>query len=83
MATVTVEAVNEREEEELNEEEARATQSTQGTSDTSNTDTTDTSDVFNGGLGLVERIEPYVDFSQFYSNVEAARQNGTLPESLR
>ncbi|BET03306.1 tak1 Hypothetical protein protein-1 [Nesidiocoris tenuis] len=27
-------------------------------------------------------IKPYVDFTEFYANVEAARQNGTLPDDI-
>lgn len=29
------------------------------------------------------RISPYVDFSDFYKNIEAAQLNGTLPSILR
>lgn len=29
------------------------------------------------------RISPYVDFSDFYKNIEAAQRNGTLPSILR
>lgn len=79
--------------EEVNDEAS----STQNTTDTDTTDTSDVfngiaivmitindkSIEFSGNTGVVDRIEPYVDFSQFYRNVEIARQNGTLPESLR
>ncbi|KAJ8941837.1 hypothetical protein NQ318_005120 [Aromia moschata] len=34
------------------------------------------------GLGPDQRIEAYVDFTDFYTNFEVAKQNGTLPEDL-
>lgn len=29
------------------------------------------------------RISPYVDFMDYYKNVEAARRNGTLPSTIQ
>lgn len=34
------------------------------------------------GLGPDEKIEAYVDFSDFYKNYYKAKENGTLPEGL-
>ncbi|XP_055902338.1 TGF-beta-activated kinase 1 and MAP3K7-binding protein 1-like [Eupeodes corollae] len=33
-------------------------------------------------FGEVQRVTPYVDFSQYYENVRVARQKGTLPEGI-
>lgn len=29
------------------------------------------------------RINPYIDFTDYYKNIEAARNNGMLPTSIR
>lgn len=34
------------------------------------------------GLGTDQKIESYVDFSEFYKNYYKAKENGTLPEGI-
>nr|CAI5842967.1 unnamed protein product [Callosobruchus analis] len=34
------------------------------------------------GVGPDQKIEAYVDFSDFYRNYEAMKRKGTLPEGL-
>ncbi|KYM87348.1 TGF-beta-activated kinase 1 and MAP3K7-binding protein 1 [Atta colombica] len=53
--------------------------------DTSTTETSTTSDLYPPGTRITERnarIKPYVDFSEYYENVEKRRKEGTLPESI-
>lgn len=48
-------------------------------------ETTNSSDVrteSDDGLGPDQKIDAYVDFSDFYRNFAIAKQNGTLPEGL-
>jgi len=52
--------------------------------DTSTTETS-TSDLYPPGTRIAERnarIKPYVDFSEYYENVEKRRKEGTLPEGI-
>jgi len=52
--------------------------------DTSTTETS-TSDLYPAGARMAERnarIKPYVDFSEYYENVEKRRKEGTLPEGI-
>ncbi|KAL0276687.1 UNVERIFIED_CONTAM: hypothetical protein PYX00_004204 [Menopon gallinae] len=58
------------------------TKSTQDTTTTSNTDSSDGSDMYSGNV-TDERIQAYVDFSEFQRNYEKGLQKGTLPPSLR
>lgn len=53
--------------------------------DTSTTETSTTSDLYPSGARMAERnarIKPYVDFSEYYENVEKRRKEGTLPEGI-
>lgn len=53
--------------------------------DTSTTETSTTSDMYPPGARITERndrIKPYVDFSEYYENVEKRRKEGTLPEGI-
>ncbi|TGZ46146.1 Uncharacterized protein DBV15_05432 [Temnothorax longispinosus] len=53
--------------------------------DTSTTETSTTSDLYPAGARMAERnarIKPYVDFSEYYENVEKRRKEGTLPEGI-
>ncbi|KYN03374.1 PREDICTED: TGF-beta-activated kinase 1 and MAP3K7-binding protein 1-like [Cyphomyrmex costatus] len=53
--------------------------------DTSTTETSTTSDLYSPGARVAERnarIKPYVDFSEYYENVEKRRKEGTLPEDI-
>ncbi|XP_032675271.1 TGF-beta-activated kinase 1 and MAP3K7-binding protein 1-like [Odontomachus brunneus] len=52
---------------------------------TTETSTTTTSDMYPPGARITDRnarIKPYVDFSEYYENVEKRRQEGTLPEGI-
>lgn len=60
--------------------EVETTQST-GPEDTTTT-TTSSSEVYTSHTPKIERIKPYVDFSEFYRNVEIARKEGTLPDGI-
>lgn len=73
-------STNENEE---NESEITTNDEGQSTEDTT---TTDSSDAFGDGNAMInrnERVDPYVDFTEFYQNFERAKANGTLPSSLR
>lgn len=51
--------------------------------DASTTETSTTSDIYPSGARITDpnaRIKPYVDFSEYYENVEKRRKEGTLPE---
>ncbi|XP_011329693.1 TGF-beta-activated kinase 1 and MAP3K7-binding protein 1 isoform X3 [Ooceraea biroi] len=53
--------------------------------DTSTTETSTTSDIYPPGARMTDpnaRIKPYVDFSEYYENVEKRKQEGTLPEGI-
>ncbi|XP_011641728.1 TGF-beta-activated kinase 1 and MAP3K7-binding protein 1-like [Pogonomyrmex barbatus] len=56
--------------------------------DTSTTETSTTSDLYPPGARMEirnqrnARIKPYVDFSEYYENVEKRRKEGTLPEGI-
>lgn len=53
--------------------------------DTSTTETSTTSDLYPPGARMADRnarIKPYVDFSEYYENVEKRRKEGTLPEGI-
>jgi len=53
--------------------------------DTSTTETSTTSDIYPPGARITDpnaRIKPYVDFSEYYKNVEKRKQEGTLPEGI-
>ncbi|CAL1673770.1 unnamed protein product [Lasius platythorax] len=53
--------------------------------DTSTTETSTTSDMYPSGARITDRnarIKPYVDFSEYYENVEKRRKEGTLPEGI-
>ncbi|EFN64766.1 Mitogen-activated protein kinase kinase kinase 7-interacting protein 1 [Camponotus floridanus] len=53
--------------------------------DSSTTETSTTSDMYPPGARITERnarIKPYVDFSEYYENVEKRRKEGTLPEGI-
>lgn len=52
--------------------------------DTSTTETSTTSDLYPPGARMERnaRIKPYVDFSEYYENVEKRRKEGTLPEGI-
>lgn len=53
--------------------------------DTSTTETSTTSDMYPLGARIADRnarIKPYVNFSDYYENVEKRRQEGTLPEGI-
>ncbi|XP_011261594.1 TGF-beta-activated kinase 1 and MAP3K7-binding protein 1 [Camponotus floridanus] len=53
--------------------------------DSSTTETSTTSDMYPPGARITERnarIKPYVDFSEYYENVEKRRKEGTLPEDI-
>jgi len=53
--------------------------------DTSTTETSTTSDLYPPGTRITDpnaRIKPYVDFSEYYKNVEKRKQEGTLPEGI-
>lgn len=52
---------------------------------TSTTETSTTSDMYPPGARITDRnarIKPYVDFSEYYENVEKRRKEGTLPEGI-
>lgn len=49
------------------------------TNSSTTTSSSNRSDFFDKNI----RINPYVDFTDYYRNVEAARQNGTLPSNVR
>ncbi|XP_070155301.1 TGF-beta-activated kinase 1 and MAP3K7-binding protein 1 isoform X2 [Polyergus mexicanus] len=52
---------------------------------TSTTETSTTSDMYPPGARITDRnarIKPYVDFSEYYENVEKRRKEGTLPEAI-
>lgn len=49
------------------------------TNSSTTTSSSNRSDFFDKNI----RISPYVDFSDYYRNVETARQNGTLPTNIR
>ncbi|EGI65104.1 TAB1 protein, partial [Acromyrmex insinuator] len=58
---------------------------TDDNADTSTTETSTTSDLYPPGARMAERnarIKPYVDFSEYYENVEKRRKEGTLPEGI-
>lgn len=58
---------------------------TDDNADTSTTETSTTSDLYSPGARMAERnarIKPYVDFSEYYENVEKRREEGTLPEGI-
>lgn len=54
--------------------------------DTVRTDTSSSSSCVrtesDSGVGPDQRIEPYVNFMDYYESVKAARKNGTLPNGL-
>lgn len=55
------------------------------TSTTETSTTTTTSDMYPPNARITDRnarIKPYVDFSEYYENVEKRRQEGTLPEGI-
>ncbi|XP_055323661.1 TGF-beta-activated kinase 1 and MAP3K7-binding protein 1-like [Sitodiplosis mosellana] len=49
------------------------------TNSSTTTSSSNRSDFFDKNI----RISPYVDFTDYYRNVEAARRNGTLPPNIR
>lgn len=58
---------------------------TDDNADTSTTETSTTSDLYPPGARMAERnarIKPYVDFSEYYENIEKRRKEGTLPEGI-
>lgn len=51
----------------------------------STTETSTTSDIYPPDARLTDRnarIRPYVDFSEYYENVEKRKEEGTLPEGI-
>lgn len=59
------------------------TQSDYDTAVTSSTETTDSSsDTYTARREPAKTVKPYVDFSDYYKNVEQARLDGTLPEGI-
>ncbi|KAG5328227.1 TAB1 protein, partial [Acromyrmex heyeri] len=59
---------------------------TDDNADSSTTETSTTSDLYPPGARMAERnarIKPYVDFSEYYENVEKRRKEGTLPEDFK
>ncbi|KOC70998.1 TGF-beta-activated kinase 1 and MAP3K7-binding protein 1 [Habropoda laboriosa] len=58
---------------------------TEENSDLSTTETSSTSDMYPPGARPINRntrIKPYVNFSEYYENVEKRRREGTLPEGI-
>lgn len=67
------------------ENEYSSTSVTEENSDFSTTETSSTSDMYPSGAKSTNknsRIKPYVNFSEYYENVEKRRQEGTLPEGI-
>lgn len=53
--------------------------------DTSTTETSTTSDMYPPGEKPENRdakIKPYVDFTEYFKNVDKRREEGTLPEGI-
>lgn len=67
------------------ENEYSSTSVTEENSDFSTTETSSTSDMYPSGAKSTNknsRIKPYVNFSEYYENVEKRRREGTLPEGI-
>lgn len=58
------------------------TQSSMGTAISTNTTSTSDDATDDSSMSQVEEIPAYVDFTEFYRNVEIARQQGTLPPGI-
>lgn len=61
---------------------ANTLNSTSRTTDTTSSSSCYAKDETDDGLGPDQKIEGYVDFSDFYKNYYKAKENGTLPEGL-
>lgn len=61
---------------------ANTLNSTSQTTDTTSSSSCYAKDETDDGLGPDQKIEGYVDFSDFYKNYYKAKENGTLPEGL-
>ncbi|KAF3423294.1 hypothetical protein E2986_07969 [Frieseomelitta varia] len=64
--------------------EYSTTSATEENSDFSTTETSSSSDIYPPGarpMNRNTRIKPYVNFSEYYENVEKRRREGTLPEA--
>lgn len=59
-----------------------STATNNSTAQTSTTSSSECKPDTDEGLGPDQKIEGYVDFSDFYKNFEAAKRNGTLPQDL-
>lgn len=67
------------------EKDYSSTGVTEENSDLSTTETSSTSDMYPPSARPVNRntrIKPYVNFSEYYENVEKRRQEGSLPASI-
>lgn len=65
--------------------EYSTTSATEENSDFSTTETSSSSDIYPPGarpMNRNTRIKPYVNFSEYYENVEKRRREGTLPEGI-
>lgn len=52
------------------------------TNDTNTTETSTSDNMLSQAIFSPAPILPYVNFSEYYANVERARQEGTLPEGI-